>query len=92
MTTKFLHTRERRANQIKMESHAIYMAYKDPRVLGCSRILIIFITGYAFSPRDNLLPNVPIIRYPDHLILAPLGVTLAFKKMIPSVVWTDCQK
>jgi uncharacterized membrane protein YkvA (DUF1232 family) len=75
-----------------MEAYAIYLAYKDSRVPWYARILIIFIIGYAFSPIDKLLHNVPIIGYLDHLILVPLGVALAFKKMIPPVVWTDCQK
>ena len=92
MAPKFLNTCERRANRIKIEFHATYMVYKDPRVRWYLRILIIFIIGYAFSPIDKLLHNVPIIGYLDHLILVPLGVALAFKKMIPSAVWTDCRK
>jgi predicted Na+-dependent transporter len=28
----------------------------------------------------------------DHLILVPLGVALVFRKMIPSIVWTDCRR
>jgi len=92
MITKFLNTCERRLNQTKMEFHAIYMAYKDPRVRWYARILIACVVGYAFSPVDKLLHNVPIIGYLDHLILVPLGIVLAFRKMIPSIVWSDCRR
>ena len=92
MTTKILDTLKRRANQIKMEAYAIYLAYKDPRVPWYAKILIACVVGYAFSPIDKLLSSIPIIGYLDHLILVPLGVALTFKKMIPSAVLTDCRQ
>jgi len=75
-----------------MEFYAIYMAYRDPRVPWYAKILILCIIGYAFSPVDKFLHSVPIIGYLDHLVLVPLGVGLAFEKMIPSAVWTDCRE
>jgi uncharacterized membrane protein YkvA (DUF1232 family) len=92
MTTKLLNTWKRKTNQLKMEVYAIYLAYKDPRVPWYAKILIVCVIGYAFSPVDKLLHSVPIIGYLDHLILVPLGVVLAFKKMIPSAIWTDCRE
>ena len=92
MTTKFLHTWKRRASRLKMDAYAIYLAYKDPRVPWYAKIPIVCVIGYAFSPIDKFLNSIPIIGYLDHLILVPLGVVFAFKKMIPSVVWTDCRE
>jgi len=92
MTTKCLHVWKRRASRLKMEVYVIYLAYKDPRVPWYAKILIICVIGYAFSPIDKFLNSIPIIGYLDHLILVPLGVVLAFKKMIPSAVWTDCRE
>ncbi len=92
MTTKLLNTWERKTNQLKMEVYAIYLAYKDPRVPWYAKILIVCVIGYAFSPVDKLLHSVPIIGYLDHLILVPLGVVIAFKKMIPPAVFTDCRE
>ena len=92
MTTKLLNTWKRRANRLKMEAYAIYLAYKDPRVPWYAKVLIVCIIGYAFSPIDKFLNSIPIIGYLDHLIFVPLGVVLAFKKMIPSAVWTDCRE
>ncbi len=92
MTTRLLNAWKWRINQLKIEVYAIYLAYKDPRVPWYAKILFLCIIGYAFSPVDKLLHSVPIIGYLDHLILVPLGVVLAFEKMIPSAVWTDCRE
>jgi len=92
MTTKVLNTWKRKTNQLKMEVYAIYLAYKDPRVPWYAKILIVCVIGYAFSPVDKSLHSVPIIGYLDHLMLVPLGVVLAFEKMIPSAVWADCRE
>jgi len=92
MATKLLNTWRRRAHQLKMETYAIYLAYKDPRIAWYAKILIVFAVGYGFSPIDKFLKSIPIIGYLDHLILVPLGIALAFNKMIPSEVWADCRE
>jgi uncharacterized membrane protein YkvA (DUF1232 family) len=92
VTTKLLNTWKRRANQLRIETYCIYLAYKDPRVPWYAKILIVCVIGYAFSPIDKLLNSIPIIGYLDHLIFVPLGFVLAFKKMIPSQVLTDCRE
>jgi len=92
MATKCLHLWKWQASRLKMHAYAIYLAYKDPRVPWYAKILIACAIGYAFSPVDKFLNSIPIIRYLDHLILVPLGVVLAFKKMIPSAVWSDCRE
>jgi len=92
MTTQLLAAWKRRMDYLKSEAYIIYLAYKDPRVPWYAKILVLCIVGYAFSPIDKLLSSVPIIGYLDHLILVPLGIVLAFKKMIPSAVLLDCRK
>ncbi len=91
MKTRLLDTWKPRINQLKMEAYVIYLAYKDPRVPWYAKILIICIIGYAFSPIDKLLNSLPVIGYLDHLVLVPLGVVWAFKKMIPAAVFEDCR-
>ncbi len=81
---------KRQVDQLTIETYSLYLAYKDPRVPWYAKILIACIIGYAFSPIDKLLKSVPIIGYLDHLILVPLIVVFAFKKMIPRAVITDC--
>ncbi|MGD0918259.1 MAG: DUF1232 domain-containing protein [Thermodesulfobacteriota bacterium] len=90
MRTKLHNPWKRRADQLKMETYAIY--HRHPRVPWYAKILIVCVLGYAFSPIDKFLSSIPIIGYLDHLVLVPLGVVLAFRKMIPSGVLTDCRK
>jgi uncharacterized membrane protein YkvA (DUF1232 family) len=92
VTTKFLNTWKPRASQLINEVRCIYLAYKDPRVPWYAKLLIVCVIGYAFSPIDKLLDSIPILGYLDHLIFIPLGFVLAFKKMIPPQVLTDCQE
>jgi len=92
MTTKLLNAWKRRTSQLTTGVRCIYLAYKDPRVPWYAKILIVCVIGYAFSPIDKLLDSIPIIGYLDHLIFIPLGFVLAFKKMIPSEVLTDCRE
>jgi len=92
MTSKLLRNWQRRVNQLKTETYTIYLAYRDPRVPWYAKILIACVIGYAFGPIDKLLNSIPIIGYLDHLILVPLGVILAFKKIIPPAVFIDCRE
>jgi uncharacterized membrane protein YkvA (DUF1232 family) len=92
MTTKILDTWKRRANQLRIEAYAIYLAYKDSRVPWYAKIFIVCIIGYLFSPIDKFLDSIPIMGYVDHLILVPIGVALALKRMIPPMVFTDCRE
>ncbi len=92
MITKYFLTWKRMVDQLTIETYSIYLAYKDPRVPWYAKILIACIIGYAFSPVDKLLKSIPVIGYLDHLILVPLLVIFAFRKMIPQAVFTDCRK
>lgn len=92
MTTDYRNHLKRRMNQLKMEAYAICLAFKDPRVPWYAKLIIVSVVGYAFSPIDRFLNSIPILGYLDHLVLVPLGVVLAFKKMIPPTLLTDCRQ
>lgn len=92
MTTTLFCTWQRRLGQLKTETYAIYLAFRDPRVPWYAKILFAFVIGYAFSPVDKLLNSIPVLAYLDHLFLVPLAVVLAFRKMIPPTVFTDCRE
>jgi uncharacterized membrane protein YkvA (DUF1232 family) len=47
--------------------------------------------GYAFSPIDWIPDPLPILGYPDDLVLIPLGAALAIK-MIPKNVLAECRE
>ena len=79
-----------RAKQLKTETYALYLAYRDPRVKWHARAFAACVVGYAFSPIDLVPDFIPVLGYLDDLVLIPLGVALALK-MIPAEVMAECR-
>ena len=75
-----------RANQLKTDVLALYLAYKDPRTPWFARIFAAGVVAYAFSPIDLIPDPIPILGYLDDLVLIPLGVYLALKMIPPDVM------
>jgi uncharacterized membrane protein YkvA (DUF1232 family) len=82
---------KQRARQLKVETYAIYLAYKDPRTPWYARIFAACVVGYAFSPIDLIPDPIPVLGYLDDLVLVPVGVALALK-MIPQTVLAECRE
>ena len=82
---------KRRIRQLKVETYALYLAYKDPRVPWYAKVFAACVVGYAFSPIDLIPDFIPILGYLDDLVLVPLGITLAIK-MIPQTVLDECRE
>jgi len=78
------------AKSIKVETYALYLAYKDPRVPLYARIFAACIVGYAFSPIDLIPDPIPVLGYLDDLVIIPVGIWLALK-MIPPAVLEECR-
>ena len=83
-------TWKRRVRQLKAETYALYLAYRDPRVSWYARLFAAFVVGYAFCPIDLIPDFVPVLCYLDDLLLVPLGIVLALK-MIPPAVMAECR-
>ena len=79
------------AGRLKTEVHALYLAYRDPRVPLYARVFAACVVGYAFSPIDLIPDPIPVLGYLDDLILIPLGVALAVR-MIPEPVLAECRE
>jgi len=82
---------KQRARQLKVETYAIYLAYKDPRTPWYARVFAACVVGYAFSPIDLVPDPIPVLGYLDDLVLVPVGVALALK-MIPQAVLAECRE
>ena len=82
---------KQRARGLKVETYAIWLAYKDPRVPWYARVFAACVVGYAFSPIDLVPDPIPVLGYLDDLVLVPLGIALALK-MIPPEVMAECRK
>ncbi|MBN2048659.1 MAG: DUF1232 domain-containing protein [Anaerolineaceae bacterium] len=79
-----------RVRQLKMDTYALYLAYRDPRVPWYAKVFSSAVVAYAFSPIDLVPDFIPVLGYLDDLILVPLGLIIAFK-MIPAPVMVECR-
>jgi uncharacterized membrane protein YkvA (DUF1232 family) len=80
-----------RAKQIKSETLALYLAYKDPRTPLPAKIFTACVVAYALSPIDLIPDFIPVLGYLDDVIIVPLGIVLAIK-MIPREVMEDTRE
>jgi uncharacterized membrane protein YkvA (DUF1232 family) len=77
--------------KLKTEIHALYFAYRDPRVPWYAKAFIAALVGYVLCPLD-LIPNfIPVLGYVDYILLIPAGITLAIK-MVPQDVLEECRE
>ena len=88
---KVLDSWKQRARQLRVETYAIWLAYKDPRVPWYARAFAACVVGYAFSPIDLIPDPIPVLGYLDDLVLIPLGIALALR-MIPQEVMAECRQ
>lgn len=85
-----MNTWKQKAQQLKTETYALYLAYRDPRLSRGSRVFAACVVAYAFSPIDLIPDPIPVLGYLDDLLLVPLGIYLALK-MIPPEVMDECR-
>lgn len=88
---QFIEQWKQRANGLKVEVYALYLAYRDPRVPWVARIFAACVVGYAFSPIDLIPDFIPVIGYLDDLVLIPLGIKIALS-MIPENVMGESRE
>ena len=82
---------KKRAQRLKTETYALYIAYKDPRVSWYAKALTVFVVAHTLSPIDLIPDFIPVVGYLDDLIITPLGLTLALK-MIPDEVMVEARQ
>lgn len=85
------HAWTNRVRQLKTETYALYLAYRDPRVPWYAKLWTACVVAYAFSPIDLIPDFIPVLGYLDDMILVPLGIALAIK-MIPPAVLAECRQ
>jgi uncharacterized membrane protein YkvA (DUF1232 family) len=74
-----------RAQLLKTETYALYLAARDPRTPWVARGLVFLVVAYALSPIDLIPDFIPVIGYLDDLLIVPAGIALALH-MIPREV------
>jgi uncharacterized membrane protein YkvA (DUF1232 family) len=78
------------AQRLKRDSHAIYLASRDPRVPWYAKALAIAVAAYALSPIDLIPDFIPVVGYLDDLLIVPLGIWLVVQ-LIPDEVMAECR-
>ena len=78
------------ARDLKRDSHAVYLASRDPRTPWYAKALAVAVAAYALSPIDLIPDFIPVIGYLDDLVIVPLGIRLAVQ-MIPDEVMAECR-
>lgn len=79
-----------RARTLKVETLALYLVARDPRVPWYARLFVAAVVAYALSPIDLIPDVIPILGYLDDLVLVPLGLALALR-MVPPSVLDECR-
>ncbi|MFX0091795.1 MAG: YkvA family protein [Candidatus Hodarchaeota archaeon] len=77
--------------ELKKESYALYLAYKDPKLSRWKRLFLALVVSYVFCPIDLIPDFIPILGYLDDLVLVPLGIYIALR-LIPSEIMEECRK
>jgi uncharacterized membrane protein YkvA (DUF1232 family) len=78
------------ASNLKRDSHAVYLASRDPRVPWYAKALAVAVAAYALSPIDLIPDFIPVIGYLDDLIIVPLGIWLVVS-LVPDEVMAECR-
>jgi uncharacterized membrane protein YkvA (DUF1232 family) len=82
---------KKRAEMIRRDAYALYLASRHPGVPRISKIIMVGMVAYILSPIDLIPDFIPIIGGLDELILLPLGITL-LKRSIPGEIWEECRE
>jgi uncharacterized membrane protein YkvA (DUF1232 family) len=83
-----LATLKARADGLKRQTVALYLAGRDPRTPWYAKALAAAVVAYALSPVDLIPDFIPVLGYLDDLVIIPAGVAL-FIHLIPGDVWAD---
>jgi uncharacterized membrane protein YkvA (DUF1232 family) len=79
-----------RAAALKRETHALVLAYADPRTPLLAKVVTVLTVAYALSPIDLIPDPIPVLGYLDDLLIVPAGIALA-RLLIPEHVMADAR-
>ena len=82
---------KQRAQKVKVETYALYLAYRDHRTPWYAKLLAAGVVAYAVSPIDLIPDFIPVLGILDDLVIVPLGAALAIK-MVPKEVMAECRE
>lgn len=80
-----------KAEAIKADTYALYLAVQDPRVPWYAKALLAVVVAYALSPIDLIPDFIPVLGYLDDLLIVPAGLALVVK-LVPPQVMKECRE
>ena len=81
-----IETWKRWAQTIKRDTHALYLASRDPRVPWYAKAVAVAVAAYAAWPIDLIPDFIPVLGYLDDLIVVPLAIALVIKLIPPEIM------
>lgn len=79
------------ANALKLNTAALFLAYKRKDVPWYAKAVALLTVGYALSPIDLIPDFIPILGYLDDLLILPVLIWLALK-LIPEPIMEECRQ
>jgi len=76
------------ARSLKRDTHAVWLAARDPRTPWYAKALGVAVAAYALSPVDLIPDFIPVLGLLDDLLIVPLGLWLTLKLIPPEVMAT----
>ncbi len=76
------------ARSLKRDTHAVWLAARDPRTPWYAKALGLAVAAYALSPIDLIPDFIPVLGYLDDLLIVPAGLWLTLKLIPPEVLET----
>jgi uncharacterized membrane protein YkvA (DUF1232 family) len=76
------------AQRIRIESHTVWLAARDPRTPVFAKLVGLLVAAYALSPIDLIPDFIPVLGLLDDAILIPAGVWL-FARLVPPALMAE---
>ena len=76
------------ARSLKRDTHAVWLAARDPRTPWYATVLGVAVAAYALSPIDLIPDFIPVLGLLDDPLIVPLGLWLTLKLIPPEVMAT----
>lgn len=79
-----------RAQRLRTELFALYLAARHPQTPWYARLLVAGFVAYAVTPADLFPDAIPILGIIDDLIFVPLAIAAAVR-FVPVPVLAECR-
>lgn len=75
-------------HRIRVESHTVWLAARDPRTPLFAKLIGLLVAAYALSPIDLVPDFIPVLGLLDDAVLIPAGVWL-FARLVPPALLAE---